>query len=407
MAGFALLFLSVPASAAPSVTTLYSFTDGSDGAFPCSGVVADSNGALYGFTLTGTIFRLAPPIAGSTWTFSILYTMPRNSFLYSCVPPVFDSSGSLYGVQQPTLKSRSFVFKLLPPPGGGVPWQMSVVRVLRDSKTPSNGADPSALMWDAQIGALIGTTQMGGDATCAGEGGSIGCGMVYMLSPPAVGTEWGEQILHSFHARGDGECPGGPMALGSDGTLFGATICNDSREWGTLYSLTPPAAGSSPWTFKVLHTLRPDGISDLDGVLFNEDEKRLYVSSLAGPGSGAGAFGYFYTPASGVDRLKLLVVHYFTSGGLVEPNGYMALGPSRAVYGTVYSDGGGIFKFTPPSAATSDWQYEALASGTTPVGALVVTRSGTVFAASEFGGTQSGSVCNSAAHCGAIIRVSP
>ena len=50
---------------AGNLTTLYSFTNGSDGAYPNAGLVRDSKGNLYGAAATGgighgTIFEITP-----------------------------------------------------------------------------------------------------------------------------------------------------------------------------------------------------------------------------------------------------------------------------------------------------------------------------------------------------------
>lgn len=80
--------------------TLYAFTDGTDGANPQSGVVADGVGNLYSATggsdgaLGGTVFELSP--AAGSWTFHLITDLPGQG-----VGPwnslIRDSAGNLYG----------------------------------------------------------------------------------------------------------------------------------------------------------------------------------------------------------------------------------------------------------------------------------------------------------------------
>ena len=87
---FTPLFAIIAASAAvvnfgpaqAGETVLYSFkTSGNDAAEPVAGLIADTQGALYGTTQNGgtsgpgTVFKLAPPASGSgSWTETVLYS---------------------------------------------------------------------------------------------------------------------------------------------------------------------------------------------------------------------------------------------------------------------------------------------------------------------------------------------
>jgi uncharacterized repeat protein (TIGR03803 family) len=85
-------------------TVLYSFTGGSDGAFPVGGLIADEQGALYGTTSeagsggNGTVFRLTPPAKGQkTWTKSVLYSFAGGSDGgYPTASLIVDEQGALY-----------------------------------------------------------------------------------------------------------------------------------------------------------------------------------------------------------------------------------------------------------------------------------------------------------------------
>ena len=60
---------------------VYSFTGGSDGAYPVAGLIFDSKGALYSTTYKGgshgygTVFKLTPPDQDKTdWTQTVLHS---------------------------------------------------------------------------------------------------------------------------------------------------------------------------------------------------------------------------------------------------------------------------------------------------------------------------------------------
>src|SRR5215472_3397804 len=83
----ALIIASVPSLfAQPVLTSLYTFSGGSDGGRPSGGLVANSTGSLFGVTTKGgtggggTIFELTPPTTpGNPWTFAVLYSFTNNS----------------------------------------------------------------------------------------------------------------------------------------------------------------------------------------------------------------------------------------------------------------------------------------------------------------------------------------
>jgi uncharacterized repeat protein (TIGR03803 family) len=83
-------------------TPIYSFTGGSDGRFPQSGVIFDSPGNLYGTTQNGgaydagTVFKLSP--SGSGWVIQTLYTFQGgNDGQFPVGGLIFDGFGNLYG----------------------------------------------------------------------------------------------------------------------------------------------------------------------------------------------------------------------------------------------------------------------------------------------------------------------
>src|SRR5271170_3644089 len=95
-----------PAAAAATETVLYNFKGGNDGDSPAAGLIADSEGVLYGTTQSGggpanagVVFTLTPPVPPTTqWTKTILHSF--GTFPDGATPLaglIFDSEGALYG----------------------------------------------------------------------------------------------------------------------------------------------------------------------------------------------------------------------------------------------------------------------------------------------------------------------
>ena len=84
-------------------SVLYSFKGGTDGVNPVAGVIGDANGALYGTTLNGgiggTVFKLTPPAPGQTiWTEGVLYSFESGTDGNGPAGGLIaDTEGALYG----------------------------------------------------------------------------------------------------------------------------------------------------------------------------------------------------------------------------------------------------------------------------------------------------------------------
>lgn len=216
---------------------IYSFTGGADGAEPFSGLIADSNGVLYGTTALGGTTQLGT------------------------------------------------VFSLTPTSTG---WSESVLHSFSGGAKDGNGPE-SALVIDS-AGNLYGSTPVGVGTTCSG--GISGCGMVFELSQKS-GT-WTESILYAFLGGNDGSQPQGKLTL-SGSTLLGTTLsgggafCNNTQGYGcgTVFKLTN---SNGAWTESVLHAFQAgnDGEAPLSGVIGLNG--KLYGTTNSGGSNAAGTF---------------------------------------------------------------------------------------------------------------------
>ncbi len=243
-------------------TVLYSFIDGTDGAFPYAGVILDAAGNLYGTTISGgnggyqgcgsgygqgcgTVFMLKPSEGGS-WTESILYSFSWGTgpvLPYSGL--IFDYAGNLYGTA--TLFGNGFL-------GGGV-FELTysngswTEKVLYNFTGGSDGGNPYAGLAFDSAGNLYGTTQ---------GGGANGDGTVFKLG--SSNGEWTETVLHSF-AGSDGCEPYAGVIFDAIGNLYGTTSqssgCPSADSGGVVFeigsaSLSLPLQNRNAFDAKVI-----------------------------------------------------------------------------------------------------------------------------------------------------------
>ena len=177
---------------------IYTFQGGSDASNPESQLISDASGNLYGTTQfggahgLGTVFKLSN--SGGTWTETVLYSF-----------------------------------------AGGTDGEEPVARLAMDA-----------------AGNLYGTTEAGGDPTCATLHGY--CGTVFELSPGSNGT-WTENILVIFNDT-NGLGPVGGLTLDAAGNLYGTTLGGGSGGWGIVFELTPNGDGT--WTENIIHNFGLD-----------------------------------------------------------------------------------------------------------------------------------------------------
>jgi uncharacterized repeat protein (TIGR03803 family) len=156
-----------------SFSTLYSFQNASDGAWPVADLLLDTAGNLYGTTSSGgsggggTVFELTPSQGG--WVFTLIYSFAGPNYVGPFGGLTMDATGNLYGT---TLGGGAFqhgsVFKLTHSSSG---WTYAA---LHDFTAGNDGRSPyGQLILDAN-GNLYGT---------AGWGGSNGYGVVWEITP--------------------------------------------------------------------------------------------------------------------------------------------------------------------------------------------------------------------------------
>lgn len=231
---------------------------------------------------------------------------------------------------------------------------------------PTDGAGPLGGMV-MKDGVIYGTTESGGSGTGCG---SLGCGTVYALSPPASsGEPWTEHVLYNFGGFSDGANPTSGVVFDPHGVLFGTTQSGGAG-YGTVYSLTPPEPGGT-WTEHVLHA-------------FGENNYGQYPAATPIIGAGGTLFGT--TMAGEVYALKPpsrpgetwneQVIADFSPFGTIGSNPLTLIARNGIIYGTTEYGGsasnwGVVYSLTPQTGGTWDLQtlynfQDTAASGISP-----------------------------------------
>jgi hypothetical protein len=219
-----------------TLNTIFNFEHGKTGYHPIGSLSIDANGNLYGTTQRGGVpdlgvaYELVPPASpGGAWTELVLHSFTGIKGDGSpSAGLVIGPTGSLCGVTNGPSNAGS-VFRLTPPAAANAHWRETVLHTFTDSN--GDGATPTAAPTLGPHGVRYGATS---------AGGTTSSGIVYALSPPiSKAGPWTEQVLHTFTGGSDGEQPAGPLALGADGTIYGATSYGGGG-LGVIFELAPP-----------------------------------------------------------------------------------------------------------------------------------------------------------------------
>jgi len=394
------LVVCAPFSFAQSLTTLYSFTGGADGATPYGGLVVSKGGAVYGTTYSGgssafgTVFELNN-VSGS-WSQSVAHSFtgypndgsnPYDSLTMS-------SSGALYGTTSIGGIGSGAVFELT---RAGGAWTENLLYNFGGQSSGQDGAGPVAGVVIGAHGKLYGTTI---------KGGTMGNGTVFQLAPPAKpGRAWKETVLYRFTGlNGDGAFPEGGLVIGNNGTLYGTTENGGSGcACGIVFKLTPPTTKGGAWTETILYSFQ--GASDgayPEGALVLAGNGSLYGTTYQGGPAGLGTVFELAPPASGGKTWTKTTLYSFLAGSDgAYPFAGLTPGSNGTLYGTTTAGGntgnGTVFELTPPAAAGGAWTESILYSfsgsdGSAPYAGVVFGNNGALYGATTAGGVGSGTV---------------
>ncbi|MGB9074098.1 MAG: choice-of-anchor tandem repeat GloVer-containing protein [Terriglobales bacterium] len=227
--GYGTVFALTPSG---TEKVLYSFTNGTDGAWPSTGLIRldtflfgtiqsspnDPFGSFYKVFPTTGKFKLMYTFAGGTdgaWPVAAVVRDAGANNVYGTT-----SAGGVYGY--------GTIFHL--------PYPLTSENVLYNFTGGTDGAYPEALFWTAS-GYLYGTTNRGGTTGCGGAG----CGTVFKLDYNLLN----ETVLHTFTGAPDGAWPVAAMVQPWRGNFYGTTLnggvaggsCSDPNGCGTVFEV--------------------------------------------------------------------------------------------------------------------------------------------------------------------------
>jgi uncharacterized repeat protein (TIGR03803 family) len=314
-------------------TTLYAFANDGDGARPTAGLIFDQSGNLYGTTSDsaaggyGEVFRLSPAgDQGGPWTETVLYSFTGGTDgAYPAAGVIFDQAGKLYGT------TSSSVFELSPPAQRGGAWTFTLLHTFKCC-TRDGWNSLAGLVMD-QDGNLYGTTEWGGfykSDYCV----YLGCGTVFKVSPPGtLGGSWKEEVLYRFtgdtNGFTDGFVPFAGITLDHAGNLYGTTYSGGTLGGGTVFQLAPPAQRDGTWTETILHNFSysaTDGAAPVASLIFDQ-AGNLYSTARFGGNScyfngaqyGCGVVFELSPPAGRGGTWTENVLYFFRPGHLAAP----------------------------------------------------------------------------------------
>ena len=414
---FVLTVVASPAAQAQTFDVIHTFTGKTDGGWPYAGVTIDKSGNLYGTTYAygnpkgpnganwGVVYRMKPTTEG--WTFNTLYTFTDGKDgAFPAARVIFGPNGTLYGTTQGSGEGSSgygTVFNLKPPATcttSFCPWKITTLYAFK-GEPDCNGQTNSFgdLVFD-DAGNIYGTTY---------NGGAHNEGCVYKLTPSATGG-YTEKVIHSFGGAvpGEGQYPFAGVTVDKAGNLYGTTseggrTCGTygGTTCGTVYELMPSSGG---YTEKQLYdfTGAGDGSNPFGGVIF-DSSGNLYGSTENGGFSGAGTA--FKLKPEGNGDWSYAPLYSFAGGTFCGPYGNLALDGKDNLYGTTDCSGGpygNVFKLTPEGIYTSFHDFSGGSDGANPISNVTFDASGNLY------GTASGGAngtCDSG--CGVVWKITP
>jgi uncharacterized repeat protein (TIGR03803 family) len=280
-----------------TLTTLYSFTCGTDGGTPLAGVIRDRSGNLYGTAQSGGTNSAGVAYeVTSSGTFNVIYSFCSYLGCPDGAQPegglAMDASGNLYGTTIIGGTSDYGTVYELSKTGNG--WNETVLH----SFTGSDSAYPtyaSPTLGTQIIGkkkqrVIFGVTEQGG--------GAADMGTAFEMVRSKSGYTL--TVLHSFIGQyGDGMNPYGTLIY-LKGKLFGTTSGSGNSNYGSVFELTQD---KNIWHEAVLHNFTDsggDGGNPYSRVVADSSGNLYGVTAIGGSGNGGrnagGGIVYEVTP---------------------------------------------------------------------------------------------------------------
>jgi uncharacterized repeat protein (TIGR03803 family) len=391
------------AASASTFTPLYWFKTDSPTQGQVWAALSYRDNTLYCAVLSGqgTIFQLTPPPSGNGgWISRILHRFDGTDGDSPYGALLLDPADQTKPVQHifgTTEYPGGNVFELTAPVATSKPWGLSVLHTFSEFTTPDRANMFSGVIADRLVkGRLFGVAPLGGPKSY---------GTVFALTPPAkTGGDWTVAVLAEFDIT-NGMTPEGGLLQDTDGTLYGTTKAGGAHYYGTVFQLTPPAAGVKKWTLRTLYTFtgNTDGGFPASSLIFDASHKHIFgVGSIAVTGQ-QGTVYRLTRPAASGGKWVYTQIHTFKADGVDGGQENGDEGPGSAVvmdkqgnlYGTTQSGGanyaGTVYKLTNPKTENGVWAESILHAfaqkdGINPYAALVMGANGELYGTTTDGG---------------------
>lgn len=393
-----LVALIAPCASAQTYTVLYTFTGGTDGGWPYSGVIRDQAGNLYGTTEVrgdvnacglfhgcGVVYKLDP--SGNE---TVLHTFEGDA---DGRQPEW---GNLLRDRSGNLVDTTVYGGITGDIGLGVIYALTKngkeVIVHRFQGGPDDGEEPQTGLIQDVDGTYYGTTAAGGN-------GPFGdCGTVFKMNSAGKVT-----ILHNFVIT-DGCQPIGGLVMDAAGSMYGMTSTGGTAGKGVVYKITK--AGD----VTVLHnfTGEPDGADPL-GILTIDKAGNLYGTTPGGGDRRCTTAHQGCGIVFAIDtRGKEHILHSFLNpeGGL--PYAGVVLDGKGNLYGSTFGfstyNFGSLFKLDRQGNFTKLHDFTGGTDGGSPFAAMTLDKStGTLYGTAYLGGLANG--CDYGGGCGVIFKM--
>ena len=353
----AVLTVLSPTAPGTTLTTLWSFSGGSDGGNP-NGLVLGTHGNLYGTTQNGgsnslgSIFRVAPNgvLAGlysftggsdGANPFAGLAQGPDGNFYGAAWAGGTNGFGAIFQVA-----SNGALIPLYSFTGG------------------NDGASPHAVLTLGNDGSFYGTAYYGGTANA---------GTIFRITPGGAFS-----ALYSFSGQSDGAYPFAGLVQGAGGNFYGTTYKGGASGNGTVFKITANGILTTLVAFNSANGAYPYG------GLVQGDDGNFYGTTSSGGSCSSGTV-FKMTPAG---ALTTLYSFSFGSDGAYP---YAGLAPDSGgnffgatAYGGAYG-GGTVFIIAPDGTLATLVQFDGY-NGASPQAPLVVGADGSFYGTTQTGG---------------------
>jgi uncharacterized repeat protein (TIGR03803 family) len=266
--------------------------------------------------------------------------------------------------------------------------QAQTLSVLHNFTGGTDGSYPTAGVTFDQQGRIYGT---------ASSDGRYDSGVVYRLVHEGEGWVLSPIYSFNFHDH-DGNTPYARVVFGPDGLLYGTTNVGGAHDFGTVFSLRPPAtactAALCPWDETILYSFTggADGGYPYYGDLIFDQAGNIYGTTYAGGSSSQGVI--FKLTRSGSGWTESVLWGFSRGSDGANPLSGVIFDNAGNLYGTTSSGGsnslGTVYELSPTQ---SGWSETTLYSFTNNdngggSGGLIMDAQGDLFGIT--GGSDSG-----------------